>query len=247
MKHKRIQITVRALSVILLLFFAANYAGILDNISNWLSGSKVNIALHQTREKTHLIITPEGARVILPQDAIDIPKTTVESNNSYQALFSPDDDLRTALIELIDQELTSVHVAIYAFTDLNIAQALIQAANRGVDVQVVSDASGIKDKYNKIGLLCDKGIPVYLYQGPRDQKYSSLMHNKFVLFAQNKNNHSLVWTGSFNFTKTACMSNQENIIIVDNKKIYKQFEKQFEKLKERSNRYGKKTKSRKLG
>ncbi len=52
-----------------------------------------------------------------------------------RAFFSPDDDVQSLLISLINAETKSIRLAIYMMTDQAIAQALVQAAERGVQVE----------------------------------------------------------------------------------------------------------------
>lgn len=149
-----------------------------------------------------------------------------------QAFFSPHDDLKTVLIDLIAREQKSIRVAIYMFTDKELAQALIDAKKRTVDVQVIADGGCLKDRYSKIPQLQKEGVAVYLYQ-PKDSEsmLSDILHHKFVIFEKNNNDKSLVWTGSFNFTKSANVRNQENVVVMDDPTLVQQFKNQFERLK----------------
>jgi phosphatidylserine/phosphatidylglycerophosphate/cardiolipin synthase-like enzyme len=149
-----------------------------------------------------------------------------------KALFSPDDHIKDTLIDLIHLERKSLKVAIYTLTDKDIARALLDASARGVDIEIVTDRAYASDRYSKLPMLANHKMPLWVYQIPHHGY--SLMHNKFILFKDNILHESLVWTGSFNFTKSAHMSNQENVIILNNLDIYANFTKQFEKLKERS-------------
>src|SRR3990167_5189204 len=56
-----------------------------------------------------------------------------------QAFFTPGDDLTALFIDRIATEQKSIHGAMYMFTDKKIAQALIDAKKRGVDVQMIID------------------------------------------------------------------------------------------------------------
>ena len=77
-------------------------------------------------------------------------------------LFSPDDDPRTTLLELIDSAQESICVAVYTFTEINLAKALVRASERGLDVQVVLDEFS-NSHYGKIELLQKGGVPVHMY------------------------------------------------------------------------------------
>ena len=146
---------------------------------------------------------------------------------------------------MINDEQKRIRAAVFLFTDLEIAQALVEAKKRGVAVEVITDTSCIRERHNKIGKLCDCGCVLYVYNPSYNKKDSgSLMHHKFMVFEKNKQNKSLVWTGSFNFTKAASQSNQENAIVIDDKESVQKFVKQFDLLKDRAYRYGNNGKKR---
>lgn len=149
--------------------------------------------------------------------------------------FSPEDDLQKKLISYIDAEQKAIYVAIFSFTDRKIAQALVRAKERGVEVIVVADPGFLRDRYTKIGWLAGHGIPIYMYDpktSPNHQAtISNVMHHKFVIFFQNRDDRALVWTGSFNFTKSARLSNQENVVVLASAKVVARYHEKFEKLK----------------
>lgn len=147
-----------------------------------------------------------------------------------EAYFSPDDHPADRLINLINGAKRKIYGAVYMFTDASIAEALIKAKKRGVDVKIIVDNVTMDYEYGKGDLLQENGIEVYVFtvQGKKSQFGTPLMHNKFALL------DNQVWTGSFNWTKNANQKNQENVIVTTNKKVYAKFEKQFEILKGRA-------------
>jgi len=147
-----------------------------------------------------------------------------------KSFFSPDDDIRSVLINLIRAEKESISVAIYWKTQKDIAEALVEAYERGVKIEIIADRGYGSDRYSKIPYLANNKIPVWVFQ--TDIKTNALMHNKFVIF-KNILGRSLVWTGSYNFTNRANDSNQENVVVLDDKKIVESFSNQFSKIKKR--------------
>ncbi len=61
------------------------------------------------------------------------------ANGSEQIFFSPTQDLEHLDISLINDAHSSIKVAMYAFTDRRIAQALAMKASQGVEVWVYRD------------------------------------------------------------------------------------------------------------
>ena len=204
----------------------------------WLNtAQQLAMNVPPTFGKTHFVIGYTPEHKIEPK-ITTAPVATRETASSGVAFFTPDDDVRSELIKLICQEQEAIRIAIFMMTDKLIAQELINAHKRGITVEVVTDPAGLRDRQNKIGLLCDNNITVYVYHGQHAKVgNSSIMHNKFTLFSSNKNNKPLLWTGSFNFTRIACDSNQENVVILEDGALIARYKDQFSKLKKRSYLY----------
>lgn len=162
------------------------------------------------------------ALVLLVQSAL--ATTTV--------LFSPDDHPTARLVRMINGAQKRVYAAVYMLTDSQIATALIAAQKRGVDVKLVLDHSSVDTAYGKGKLLQRSGITLFVFQTAASRHgkkscWGPLMHNKFALI------DNQAWTGSFNWTKSANVRNQENVIITDNPEACRRFEQHFEVLKRR--------------
>lgn len=150
-----------------------------------------------------------------------------------QAFFTPKDDLTALFIKMIDAEEKSIHGAIYMFTDKKIAQAMINAKNRGIQIHLILDqismASCGKGKF-----LQESGVPVLVHRTEDFNPYSmALMHHKFFIFGCNKDKKSWLWTGSWNCTLRASQHNDENVIILDDAAIIAQYLTNFECMQNR--------------
>src|SRR5436853_390810 len=110
-----------------------------------------------------------------------------------QIYFSPSDHVADHLITLIEKETKSLQIAVYCFTHRGIADALIDAKVRGVEVEILTDPYTIKAK-GPLDKIVDAGIPVYIWVSPGKSMRKPIMHHKFCVFGC-----GLVWTGSFNF------------------------------------------------
>jgi len=149
-----------------------------------------------------------------------------------RALFSPKDDIRQTIISLINSETHAIKVASYFFTDTNIANALINAHHKAVDIQVIIDQKHLETcEHTKIFDLYKAGIKIAVFQ---NQNKYGIFHHKFIWFANNFNQKNLLLTGSFNFTSAAQEQNQENIIITDNNEITSSYLNQFNFLKKQT-------------
>jgi phosphatidylserine/phosphatidylglycerophosphate/cardiolipin synthase-like enzyme len=134
------------------------------------------------------------------------------------------------LIEQINRETQSIHVCVYTFSHRAIADALVEAKQRGVDVEVIIDKVSVKNKAS-LQRLIDAGIPVHVWDPDRLKRkiaHRPLMHNKFCVFSDK------VWTGSFNFTYEASTIHQENALILHDAVLVSAYKGQFYTIKLRS-------------
>jgi phosphatidylserine/phosphatidylglycerophosphate/cardiolipin synthase-like enzyme len=117
--------------------------------------------------------------------------------------FSPNGGCEQEWVARIGGAQKSLRVAAYSFTSRPIADALIAAHARGVDVAVVLDSGNRTDKYSRMAAVVAAGIPVAV------DATHKIMHNKFGVF-----DGSIVLTGSFNLSASANHANAENLITI---------------------------------
>jgi hypothetical protein len=194
--------------------------------------------------KTHFII---GTEQIAPTKKGAEPQPSVATPVLFDGLpLNCDGHVCTVLFEnfydtlqlLIEREKKRISIAAYMLTDKRIVQWLQEAQERGVKIEVVTDMSCLRERANKLGDLYEGGISVFICMPERKGAKSSLMHNKFVLFESNIYGRHIVWTGSANLTRSAFGEiHHENIVVLDDPELYKEYERQFAQLKKRSERY----------
>ncbi len=133
--------------------------------------------------------------------------------------FSPNGGCQQAIIEEISKATKTIDIAMYYLTSREIAQELAKAKERGVAIRIFLDQSQENSKYSKSRYLLKRNIEVRYYVG------SGLMHNKFAII-----DSKVLITGSFNWTPTADRENQENLLIMTDKDLIKQYSDRFEFL-----------------
>lgn len=142
-----------------------------------------------------------------------------------QAFFPRSDDVRPLICSLIDAEAKRIDVQAFHFTDKDIAESLLKAYYRGVEICMIVDI-GALGRFNKVLRLSNEGVAVYVY--PKDGVATgySLMHNKIMLL------HSLscVITGSMNFTMAGIEKNHENLLVIQDEYIFEHYVYQFNQL-----------------
>lgn len=136
-----------------------------------------------------------------------------------EVFFSPQDNCAREIISRIDDAKSSVYIAMYFFTSRPIAQALVKAKDRGVDVKVCLDKEQPSYEYSKSEYLHNKGINMRLIGG------SGIMHHKFCVIDEH-----MVITGSYNWTARADLENDESLVVINSREIAKKFLKEFNQL-----------------
>jgi len=129
-----------------------------------------------------------------------------------------DKSVEQALISKIDASKTSISMAVFEFDIEEVAEAILRAEKRGVEVRVVYD-NEYSDPDPQMGMLKAAGI-----QTIPDNR-TALMHNKFFVF-----DDACVWTGSFNISDNASKKNNENAIYFCSPEAAENYSVEFEEM-----------------
>jgi phosphatidylserine/phosphatidylglycerophosphate/cardiolipin synthase-like enzyme len=129
-----------------------------------------------------------------------------------QVYFSPHGGATDAVVNSLEHATNTVLVQAYSFTSAPIARALVEAKRRGVKVQVILDKSQRTEKYSEADFLKNEGIPTLI-----DAQHA-IAHNKVMVV-----DAYLILTGSFNFTKAAEENNAENLLVINDPVLAKQY------------------------
>ena len=132
----------------------------------------------------------------------------LNARGTIQLAFTPGDDVAGLIVAAIGKARRQVLVQTYSFTHQDIAQALVNARRRGIDVQVIADQRQMETiATSKLEWLAEQGVPVWI-----DSEHAAA-HNK-VMVIDNGLPEAAVITGSFNFTQAAQHRNAENLLIL---------------------------------
>ncbi len=130
--------------------------------------------------------------------------TTINQGASFDVGFSPNQGSLPLVLKVINSAQKSIHVAAYSFTSKPIAEALLAAKKRGVDVEVIADEKSNSGKYSAITYLANNNVQVKL-----DGNYP-IFHHKFMVI-----DGKSLETGSFNYS-AAANKNAENVLVLWN-------------------------------
>ena len=136
-----------------------------------------------------------------------------------QVFFSPGDDCLNHIIDLINEAYTHLDICVFTISDDRITRAIVDAMKNGVEIRIITDNFKVSDTGSDIAGLGAVGIPVKL------DTTDNHMHHKFFVVDK-----KLVLTGSYNWTRSAALYNQENVISTDDEFVVEKFLNEFEKL-----------------
>ncbi len=144
---------------------------------------------------------------------------------STEVFFSPADSAQQRLVAGINEAKTSLDIASFQFTSVDIAEALIEAKDRGVRIRILADEKESGAGSSLIASLEDEGL-----DGKEDIKYlkarfGGRMHHSFIIFDSNA-----VLTGSYNLTEYSDKFNFENAIFTNDPRLVAKYQIQFNKL-----------------
>jgi len=140
------------------------------------------------------------------------------NNILVENYFCPEDNCKEKVIENLAKANTSILFMTFSFTHPEIAQELVIKYNEGVKVRGLFEKSG-NNAYSKHDFLLSQGLDVKMFA-----EKINIHHKVFII------DNRTVITGSMNPTKAGDTKNDENMLVIHNKEIAKQFVEEFEKL-----------------
>lgn len=136
-----------------------------------------------------------------------------------EACFSPQHDCANRIVRLFEGARRSVDVCVFTITDDRITEAITRAHRRGVALRVITDNDKSYDPGSDIQRLERGGVPVRL------DVTAFHMHHKFALF-----DGGLLLNGSYNWTRSASLNNEENFVLTSDPKLVQPFRQLFDEL-----------------
>ena len=136
-----------------------------------------------------------------------------------QVFFSPGEDCVNHIIDLINEAYIQLDICVFTISDDRISRAIVEAMKNGVEIRIISDNFKVEDTGSDIEDLSRVGISVKL------DTTENHMHHKFMIVDK-----KIVLTGSYNWTRSAALYNQENILTMDDEEVVSKFSNEFEKL-----------------
>lgn len=153
------------------------------------------------------------------EDVVKTLQPRVDDDVRANVYFSPGEQPLQAIINLLSGATGSADICVFTITDDRVSKAIVAAHKRGVAVRIITDNDKAYDRGSDVDRLHDKGIPV------RVDRTDAHMHHKFAVF-----DREVLLTGSYNWTRSACRENHENVLVTSSPKLLAPYCDAFERL-----------------
>jgi phosphatidylserine/phosphatidylglycerophosphate/cardiolipin synthase-like enzyme len=138
---------------------------------------------------------------------------------THAAYFSPGPDCLNAIVQRLRAARVTVAICVFTISDDRISHEILAAHQRGVQVRILTDNEKEFDTGSDVDRLRRAGIPLRVDRTPAH------MHHKFALF-----DGRYLLSGSYNWTRSACDLNEENILLTTEPRLVSAFADQFQTL-----------------
>lgn len=132
--------------------------------------------------------------------------------------FAPAEGCEADLVAAIDRANASIRFLAFSFTADAVGDALVRAHDRGVDVSGVVERRQL-DRWSEYDALRMVGIPVR-----KDGNAGTMHHKVFII------DDETVVTGSFNPTANANTRNDENMLIIQDAMLAREYLDEYDRV-----------------
>lgn len=132
----------------------------------------------------------------------------VDRGVKLQVRFAPEGNCMDRMIEMVRGAKKSIRFMAFAYTSKSLCAAMVERLGAGVTVEGIFEARHAGWADTKIGPLNAAGAKVRFDENP------NALHHKVIVI-----DDRYLLTGSFNFSDGADKSNDENLLIIDNRAI----------------------------
>lgn len=130
-------------------------------------------------------------------------------------------EIKQRIISEIQKANQNIFLAMAWFTDRDIANAIIAAKNRTVNVDIILSSNAQNETVKQ--MFKDNNVSIHAFETGDER---GMMHHKFCLI-----DNTLTINGSYNYSYNASNNNVENIQVSDDPNTYRQLFAEFERLK----------------
>lgn len=135
------------------------------------------------------------------------------------ACFSPGLECLNTIVSHLRQAKHHIDLCVFTLSDDRISREVLAAHRRGVALRFVTDNDKEHDAGSDVAELRRAGIPIAV------DRTEAHMHHKFAIF-----DGAWLLNGSYNWTRSACEHNEENLVASNDPQLVARFQAEFERL-----------------
>lgn len=154
-----------------------------------------------------------------PSKIIPNPRVTLENGIAIENYFSPNGGAQKAILDRLKAAKKSIRVTAFVFTDAAMAEVLKAKTQEGLKVQGVFEARNVTGLGGEYEGLTRAGVDI-LQDGN-----CYILHSKLFII-----DDKTVVMGSYNFTDAANRTNDENLLIIDDPALAKNYIAEFNRI-----------------
>jgi len=151
--------------------------------------------------------------------ALDVGRTGESGKPHASASFSPGPACLQAIQGQLRAARRCIDICVFTLSDDRITDEVLAAHRRGVAVRILTDNDKEFDAGSDIAALRAAGVPVAV------DRTDAHMHHKFAIV-----DGAWLLNGSYNWTRSACFHNEENVVLCNDPGLVRQFQAQFDAL-----------------
>ena len=150
--------------------------------------------------------------------ALDVARAPAQVTRA-NAFFSPGEACLNTIVQHFRSSRKSVDFCVFTLSDDRIAHEVLAAHARGVALRFITDNDKETDSGSDVARLRLAGVPTAV------DRTDAHMHHKFAIF-----DGQWLLNGSYNWTRSACAHNEENLVVTNDAALLRQFQGAFDQL-----------------
>ena len=137
-------------------------------------------------------------------------------NSELEIYFSPQYKSSYRIIQLINGAKYYIYIPTFLITHKALTEALINAKKRNVEVKIIIDANSVNTRNTKHQYLRDSGVAL------KAENYAGKLHSKTMII-----DDEYIIMGSMNFSNSGENKNDENMLVIKNPLLAKNYKEFF--------------------
>lgn len=138
------------------------------------------------------------------------------------ACFSPGTDCLNTIVGHLRQAKRHIDLCVFTLSDDRISREVLAAHRRGVALRFITDNEKEHDAGSDVAELRRAGVAIAV------DRSEAHMHHKFAIF-----DGQWLLNGSYNWTRSACEFNEENLVASNEPALVARFQAEFDRLWQR--------------